>query len=78
MGGFNIPANIDLDIVHSPLGYASCFLIYAFWRSFGDMEDVCSQIPSQSSNFHPLFSRQRKRLSFIWGPYAAEHGTVLI
>jgi hypothetical protein len=30
MGGYNIPANIDLDIVQSPLGYTSCFLNFAF------------------------------------------------
>jgi hypothetical protein len=29
MGGFNIPANIDLDIVQSPQGYTSCFLNFA-------------------------------------------------
>jgi hypothetical protein len=30
MGGFNIPASIDLDIVQSPLVYTSCFLIFGF------------------------------------------------
>jgi hypothetical protein len=30
MGGFNIPAYIDLDIVQSPQGYISCFLNFAF------------------------------------------------
>jgi hypothetical protein len=30
MGGFNIPAYIDLDIVQSTQGYISCFLNVAF------------------------------------------------
>jgi hypothetical protein len=30
IGGFNIPANIDLDIVQSPTRYTSCFLNLAF------------------------------------------------
>jgi hypothetical protein len=30
MNGFNIPANIDLDIVQSRQRYTSCFLNFAF------------------------------------------------
>jgi hypothetical protein len=37
MGGFNIPENIDLDIVQSPQGYTSLGVV-------GDMQDLYSQI----------------------------------
>ncbi len=69
MGGFNIPANIDSDIVQLPQGYTSCFLNFAFGVVF-DMQDLYSLIPCQNS-----ISRLGQTHSFIWGPYAAEHGT---
>ena len=75
MGGFNIPANIDSDIVQSPQGYNSCFSNFAF-GVVCDMQDLYSLIPCQK--FRPLFSRLGQTHSFIWGPYAAEHGMVLI
>jgi hypothetical protein len=46
MGGFNIPANIDLEIVQSPQRYTSCFLNFAFIVVY-DMQDLYSQIPCQ-------------------------------
>jgi hypothetical protein len=49
---FNIPANIDLDIVESPQRYISCFLKFAFVVLF-DMKDLYSQIPYQN---YTLFS----------------------
>ena len=48
MGGFNIPANIDSDIVQSPQGHISCFLNFVFGVVF-DMQDLYSQIPYQIS-----------------------------
>ncbi len=44
MGGFNIPANIDFDIVQSPQGYISCFFNFAF-GVVCDMQDLYSQTP---------------------------------
>jgi hypothetical protein len=80
MGGFNITTNIDLDIVQSPLEYASFFLTFAF-GVVCDMQDLYSQIPYQISIlffFRPLFSRLGQTYYFIWGPYAAENGIVFI
>jgi hypothetical protein len=71
MGGFNISANINLDIVQSPQGYTSCIFNVAF-GVVCDMQDLYSQIPHQNSI---LFS---SAYSFIWGSYAAENGMVLI
>jgi hypothetical protein len=48
MGDFNIPANIDSDIVQSPQGYISCFLNFAF-GDVCDIQDLYSQIPCQNS-----------------------------
>jgi hypothetical protein len=48
MGGFNTPANIDLDIVQSPQGYISCFLNFAF-GVVCDMRDLYSLNPCQNS-----------------------------
>jgi hypothetical protein len=78
-GGFNIPAYIDLDIVHSNLRYTSCFLNCDFGV---DMQDLYSQIPSDQNSI--LFSSAHcflvlgKIHYFIWRPYAAEHGMILI
>jgi hypothetical protein len=44
MGGFNIPANIDLDIVQSPL----LFLNFAC-GVVCDMKELYSQTPCQNS-----------------------------
>jgi hypothetical protein len=44
MGGFYIQVSIDLDIVQSPLGFTSWFLIFAFCV-LCDMQDLYSQIP---------------------------------
>ncbi len=65
MGGFNIPAYIDLDIVQSPQGYISCSLNFAF-GVVCDMQDLHSLIPCQM--FRLLFSRLGQSHSFIWGP----------
>ncbi len=80
MGGFNIPANIDLDIVQSPQGYISCFLNVAF-RVVCDMQYLYSLIPCQNSILFSsahCFSRLGQTHSFIWEPYAVQHRIVLI
>jgi hypothetical protein len=79
MGGFNISANIDSDIVQSPQGYTSCFLNFAFGLVC-DMQDLYSRIPCQNSipPIVPLFSRLGQTHSSIWGPSSAENGMVLI
>jgi hypothetical protein len=48
MGGLNIRADIDLDIVQSPQGYTSCFFNFTFGVAC-DMHDLYSQIPYQHS-----------------------------
>jgi hypothetical protein len=48
IGGFTIPANIDLDSVQSPIGYTFWFLSFAF-GVLCDIQDLSSQIPCQNS-----------------------------
>jgi hypothetical protein len=67
MGGFNIPVNIDFDIVQLPQGYTSCCLNFAF-GVVCDMQDLYSQIPCQNSilfNSVHFFSFGQTH-TFIW------------
>jgi hypothetical protein len=68
-----------LDIVQSPQGYTFCFLNFVT-GVVCDMQDLYSQIPCQNSILlvPPIVFSFRANPYFIWGPYAAEHGMVLI
>jgi hypothetical protein len=71
MGWFQYPSKYSLGYC----SITSCFLNFAF-DVVCDMQDLYTLIPCQK--FRRLFSRLGQTHSFIWGPYAAEHGMVLI
>ncbi len=78
MGGFNIPDS-DSDIVQSPQGYISCFLNFAF-GVVCDIQDLYSLNPVKIlfCLAPPIVLRLGQTHYFIWRPYAAKHGMVLI
>jgi hypothetical protein len=81
MDGFNFPANIEFDIVQSLLVYTSFFGFGFALCVFYDMQDLYSQFSSQNSilfSYAQFFFLLGKSHSFIWGPYVADHGMVLI
>jgi hypothetical protein len=80
MGRFDIPANIHLDIVQSPLGYTCCFfkflpLAFSVLCRFFLFSDPLSKF--YSVQFRPFFSFKANPL-FYPGPYAVVYGMVLI
>jgi hypothetical protein len=79
MGGFNIPANLNSDIVQSPQWYTSCYLNFALAYSV-----ICriyilrSPVKILFCLVPPIVFSFMSNPFFIWGPYASEHGRVLI